>query len=199
MKNDRIGAIILAGGKSSRMKFPKPWLSYDDDKLFLEHIIDVYKRAGISNVVIVLNHSYCTGKWLKYFKLIENDAIVTQNPQPDLGRIHSIKLGIRSLKKPFAFIQNVDNPFVKTDVIEMLRNNANLHGTTIPTHLGKGGHPILINDSVQLEILKSPEKERNLRTIISKFPNQRIEVKDSALLKNINTPEEYKQVMNGLV
>ena len=59
---ERYGVVILAGGKSERMDFPKIYLDIKG-KTFLSKIAQEYSDAEIDNICLVINKDYCEGIW----------------------------------------------------------------------------------------------------------------------------------------
>ncbi len=47
--------IILAAGKSSRMGLPKLSLRYNENKIFIEHIVNKYEDFRCKEIIIVEN------------------------------------------------------------------------------------------------------------------------------------------------
>ena len=106
------GVLILAGGKSERMIFPKPYLLFEGET-FLKKIVEEYHNAGIKSICVIINEEFCKGKFEKFIDEVESKTIIIKNPNPELGRFHSLKLGLANiLNLDFCFIQNIDNPFV---------------------------------------------------------------------------------------
>jgi CTP:molybdopterin cytidylyltransferase MocA len=91
--SSKTGVLILAGGKSERMIFPKAYLLFNG-KTFLKKIIEEYYEAGIKNIYVVLNDDFCNGEWEKYIDEVKSIVTIIKNPNPELGRFHSLKLGI---------------------------------------------------------------------------------------------------------
>ena len=54
-------AIILAGGKSTRMGFPKPWLKHNDNSSFVEKLVNTYSDWGCNRIVVVINDKLLSG------------------------------------------------------------------------------------------------------------------------------------------
>lgn len=190
------GVLILAGGKSERMNYPKAFL-FVEGKTFLKKIVDEYYDAGVKNICVVLNSDYCIGEWGKYIEQVKSKATIINNPDAYLGRFHSLKLGIKKmLNSDFCFIQNIDNPLVSKDVLVSLKETSNADGYSSPKFLGRNGHPILISKKIIHHLDKLPDGDSNLRTILSEFPKQEVEVKSGAILLNINTVDDYKSIQN---
>lgn len=183
--------LILAGGKSERMHFPKPYLSFKG-KTFLKTIVDEYYEAGIKNICLVINKDFYTEKWFKYLEDVKSRITLIENQYPEAGRFYSIKLGIKHLlNSDYCFIQNIDNPFITKKTIEDLLNNKNPNGYTSPNYLGKNGHPVLISKKIIEHINKIHDENHKLSDILSRFPQQTID-SDNDVLLNINTPEEFE-------
>src|ERR1035437_4365859 len=112
-----IGIIILCGGESSRMNSPKAFLEIDGITL-LERITNIYCSAKFLNPVIILNHRFFANPWLDTINKLSIKSVVLKNQFPDLGRSHSIRLGLYLMKdKSFCFIQNIDNPDIGTELL----------------------------------------------------------------------------------
>lgn len=197
---DSIAVIVLAGGNSSRMNFPKPWLIFEDNTTFLETIINRYKCFGFKKMVISLNKAFFLTNYSAKIELLGLNAEVIQNNYPEKGRLYSLFIALKELKEvDFAFIHNVDNPFVDVEVINTLYKERNSVGSTIPTYNQKAGHPIIIGRVVMNEIIKNYEKYEVLKEVINQFDKKYVEVNSSNILININTPQDYNKVMNELV
>lgn len=187
------GVLIIAGGKSERMNFPKAYLLCNG-KTFLKKIVDEYFDAGVKNICVVLNSDFCIGKWGKYVDQIKSKATIIKNPDAGLGRFHSLKLGIKKMmNQQFCFIQNIDNPFVSKDVIVSLVGSSNSDGYSSPKFQGRNGHPVLISKKIIHYLNELTEEDLNLRDILSGFPRSEAPVNNDAIFININTMEEYKK------
>lgn len=193
MQDHNYSAIILAGGHSSRMGYPKPWLKKENGNTFLAEIVTVFKRFGIKDVIVVLNEKFTSHDWEKELTEIEKDATVIKNSNPEKGRLYSLKLGLENVKSDCFFIHNVDNPFVKSEVLEQLADNLVANGITIPSYQDKGGHPVIINNEVKNEIINNYKNHKTLKNVFAHFPKKHIEVNSNSILKNINTPQELEE------
>lgn len=187
------GAIILAGGKSERMNFPKPYLRIDG-KTFLNKIAEVYYNAGITDICLVINEEFCGVKWESDFEAIKPFVKIIEKTDSKFGRFHSIKLGVKKfLNKDFVFIQNADNPFIDKEIIEKLKNNRFSLGYTQPFHKGQKGHPVLISKKVSQKIDSILDDDYNLRTVLEEFPKTDVAMVDKGILANLNTREDYEK------
>lgn len=190
-------ALILAGGHSSRMNAPKPWLEFKPGKSFLEQIIDLYIECGINNLVVVLNNKFAVAPWTQFLDTLKDRANIILNNQVDLGRMHSISLGLEKIDMAdFIFIHNVDNPFVEANQIISLMENNNLKGYTKPTFKGKGGHPVLISNHLGRFIQNEGSKYHTLKEILTQFPARKVEFNNPNILMNLNTDSDYKKAIS---
>lgn len=190
--NDQLdrNVIILAGGKSSRMNFPKAWLPYTEEQSILEHIIDKYHTIGCKQIIVVLNDVFING-FDNYIKKIQSKATIVKNTQPEKGRIHSLQLGIEAMQRSgLTFIHNVDNPDVNQSTLDSLLK-ADPLGYARPVFSTSGGHPILVTNGV-LENIVLSEEDVILRDLLTEHSREDVKVDDPSVLLNINTPDDYR-------
>ncbi|KAA3652953.1 MAG: hypothetical protein DWP98_00590 [Bacteroidetes bacterium] len=183
-------ALILAGGHSSRMAFPKTWKKTSEGITFLNNIVRLYKNAGVLNVVVVLNEKFTREQWENELLEIKSSAILVKNSYPTKGRLYSLQLGLRFCPSKFVFIHNVDSPFTPSVVIDKILNQVEENGVTIPSFKGKGGHPVLISNAVKNEIINRYESYETLRDVFACFPKKYVAVENASVLQNINTPQD---------
>src|ERR1017187_1776004 len=103
-----IGVLILAGGHSSRMEYPKAFLK-NGESFQLENIIDEY-RFITDEIYVTINHEFSSNEWKPYLDKITKKAHIIINHSPEKGRFFSIRLGMLNLPdKRYYFVHNVDN------------------------------------------------------------------------------------------
>lgn len=191
--NSNKGVLILAGGKSERMNFPKAYLLFNGIT-FLKKIVKEYYNAGIRNIFVVLNKDLCDEKWLRYIDEVRSLVTLIENPDPDRGRFYSLKLGIKKmLHLEFCFIQNIDNPFVNASIIKSMLKSGNAMGYTSSSFNQVNGHPVLISDKIMHRINQVSGRNNNLRSVLAEFSRRQVEVKCNDILININTVEDYEK------
>lgn len=194
-----ISAVILAGGRSSRMGYPKPWIRVGDNPTFLASIVNTFKESGVEDVVVVLNENFVSKKWKIYLDEIEKNAAIILNDNPERGRLYSLQLGLKAIKSNSLFIHNVDSPFVDKEVIKKLSAYIEKKDVVIPVFEGKGGHPVLVNNVVKKEIINKYNKYITLKDVFLNFSKKYIEVDNNSILKNINTPQELEVLCHEFV
>lgn len=108
--NKEITAIILAGGKSTRMGSDKSLLRLGD-KTLIEHVVDAI-RPYVSSVLIVTNNK-------EKYSFLNNVFFVPdikENQGPFIGLIS----GIKSIDTKWSFVTSCDMPLIDGKVIDYL-------------------------------------------------------------------------------
>ena len=186
--------IILAAGKSERLGFPKLSLKYDDNNIFLQHIVSEYEKFGCIEIVVVINeigNKYLNDNDIRFNRNIK----IVINEHPDWHRFYSLKIGAKSFPEVRrAFIHNVDNPFVNHRVLDELLNKSEKADYISPEHKGKGGHPILLSRRIVRDVMKSQEDQLHFKEFLNQYPRFKVTVDDKKILININTYIDYKNI-----
>ncbi|MGI5921249.1 MAG: DVU_1551 family NTP transferase [Syntrophomonadaceae bacterium] len=195
MKNTNIAAIILSGGYSSRMGSFKPFLKFGE-KSAIELIVDTYKSAGISNIIVVAGYK---GSEVAE-KLRNSGTTCIQNENYAQGMFTSVKKGVKTLDTSIAafFIQPVDIPLVKKYTIEVLKNNylQSDKGIIYPEFCGRRGHPPLIGCKYKKAILSS-NGEGGLKRILNEYSSDSVTVAgfDKAILMDMDTKADFEKLL----
>ena len=79
------------------------------------------------------------------------------------------------------------------------RHQASSFRITIPTHGGKGGHPIFIAAELLPELADIDEETQGLKAVVRRHADatERFEVDDATVLWDLNTPEQYQQAVDS--
>jgi molybdenum cofactor cytidylyltransferase len=116
----KIGAVILAAGESSRFGRPKQLVQFRGKSL-VRRVVDAAKDANCSAIVVVLG----SRREQIERELKETAAIVAENEDWRRGIGSSIRVGVESAVNQAPDIEAIvlltcDQPFMKTDTIERL-------------------------------------------------------------------------------
>ena len=190
-----MNAVILVGGKSSRMGTNKAFLELRG-KTFIELQIELL-REMFDEIFISAN----TSSEYEYLNLpIFKDVYPGKGP---LGGIYTSLINSSSLH---TFMLACDMPFVEPELIKHLKDLTKEYDVVIPKS-EKGLEPLHAFYSKKcIDQIKKSLDENNLR-IISFFPHVNVKVvelgslassarfKDS--IKNLNTMDDYKDVTNN--
>ncbi len=185
--------LILAAGYSSRIRKHKFALKFNEKSTFVERLVSQYKSLGCKKIIVVLN-----AEGVKFFQKnlphLSNEVMVITNMFPERGRSYSISLGLKHIPgNEKVFIQNVDNPFITTDILKLMLENLKDYDCVSPQYQGEGGHPVLISHNVIKEILVREEKDFVLRDLLKNFKKRTLPVNNQKILANINTMEDYNK------
>lgn len=102
-------AVILAGGKSSRMGFDKQQLSIDNNWL-MNHII--LKLSGKFDEIIVVTNTP------SYY--VDLPCITVEDEIPNRGPLSGIHVGLKNSSSQFAYIVACDMPNINFDYIRYM-------------------------------------------------------------------------------
>ncbi len=185
--------VILAAGLSSRMLKPKYSLKYSENQSFLEHIIEVYIESGFTRIIVVLNQEDAANVFqddrLTAYKMVQ----VCVNEHIALGRFYSVCLGLNQVKSDFCFIQNIDNPFITAEIIDILKQNTENDHVIIPVFQGRRGHPVVVSAGTVSAMLQKQPVDSSLKQVLAEFQHKEVSVSDPGILININTPTDYSK------
>jgi molybdenum cofactor cytidylyltransferase len=189
--------LILSGGLSKRMAMPKAWLPFNAEQTFLEKIISEYSAFGCKHITVVINSGHGTAEWTGHLRKLSSKVHVVMNEFPEKGRSYSIQLGMARLAKDdFLFIQNIDNPFVDTELLQAMHAERKKALSVVPAFKEKRGHPVLISPGLVEVLRKMKASKLNLREVINDNPCREIAWNDEKILANINTEEDYEKYFN---
>ncbi len=193
----KVGAIILAAGFSSRMKNEKSHLLYANGTSFAKHLIQEYQKSKIQQINVI---------WRKHeigeplISIQEKDPFLSfiYNSSPEKGRNYSIQLGLQSLKHfDYIFIQNIDNPFTTTELINKMLEYAKEDAAVIPNYKNSNGHPVLLPKKQFQKIISTELAQIDFKQIIWKKDPILFPWNNKNILANINTKDDYKKWFNN--
>ena len=194
MPRRNIVALILAGGRSSRMGALKPLLPVNG-KPAIQWAVETFKEAGISDVRVVVG--FRSEQLIQVLETLGVKIIV--NPDPERGMFSSIQEGLRSFSDTADafFLMPADMPMLRSQTIEKLLKvyDQSLYSVIYPTYLGERGHPPLITRRCFSEIL-TEKPDQNLRNILEAFESDSHEVRcpDSGIRMDMDTPADYQDI-----
>jgi molybdenum cofactor cytidylyltransferase len=151
-RHSRIGAVILAAGKSTRMGEPKQLLKLGGKSL-LEHTLSSVRAARISDVILVLGFAAQTISHqvtAEGIKVIVNDAYRQ-------GMGSSLRVGLSALDPLMdaALMVLADQPFVRPETLDQIIDQYQQCSAqiVIPMYRGFRGNPVLLDRSVFPEVM----------------------------------------------
>lgn len=189
-----VSVVILAAGNSSRMNSPKPFLPFNEERNFIEKIVDTYLEAGIGEIILVINADM--ERRLRLILAMNYPSCnieLVVNRFPEKGRFYSIQKGLMKVSNSFCFIQNIDNPFITGELLQALVKGLTTTNYVVPACRNKDGHPVLIGREVREHILLVKGADNNFRNELKHFTKNQIEWPFDDILANINTREDYRK------
>ena len=189
MKTD-IPGIILAGGKSSRMGFPKAFLSVNGRRI-IDIILEVFHRLFEEILIVTDNKDYFVE-----FK----DVNVIQDLVNGFGPLGGIYTGLKAISTEKAFFIACDMPLLSSDLIERLLSASSSDYDCIVPYSQKGEEPLFAVYSIKVlpiieDLLKKEDLSLNQLLKRSKCRFIKLEDKDLSSLFNVNTPEEFIKLL----
>ena len=193
-KRNKIAALILAAGYSSRMVDFKTLLTLGGVKV-IERVIHTFREAGIVDIVVVVG--YRADELIPILDDLKVRYVFNENY--DAGMFSSIIRGVQSLPPETQgfFLLPGDMPLVKSHTIRLLSRAFRKFQANViyPVFQNRRGHPPLIGALCFPEIL-SANQTGGLRPILGKYENTAydLEVLDEGVLLDLDTREEYQKM-----
>jgi molybdenum cofactor cytidylyltransferase len=188
----RIGAIVLAGGLSSRMGQPKVLMNWDNRPI-INAICDKLRRARVEETIVVTGHRSSEVR----AAVAKEGVMVTHNPQYARGdMLSSLQAGLRAMPPDAAaaLVCLGDQPQLDVRLIyDVITNYCEGRGLIVaPSYQMRRGHPILIDRSLWPELLDLPIGAAP-RDVINTHAAETAYVayKDDSILRDIDTPDDY--------
>jgi len=177
-------AVVIAGGKSSRMQKDKALLPFGKYNTLSE-----YQFVRLSKI---FENVYLSSKVNKFnFKvdLIEDNYLVSS----PLVALISI---FENLEVEEAFVLSVDAPFVSESVIIQLYNEAKEGVDVIVAESRQGLEPLcaIYRKSFLKEAYVALDENRHrLQGLFYNLNVQKVKINDKEVFTNLNYPEEYQE------
>ncbi|MEK6565041.1 MAG: molybdenum cofactor guanylyltransferase [Candidatus Omnitrophota bacterium] len=187
-----INAIILAGGKNSRMEGRDKAFLEIEGKPIVEHLINKFK-ALVNEIIVVTNNPE---KYSAYPVKLASDE------KPGLGPLMGIYCGLKASSAGYNFVAACDMPFLDTGLIKYMIDSPRAYDALIP-EIDNQLHPLCGLYSRNCLAVIEEMLRQDRRDVRSIFPKLKVRylakeelVKfDKGLFSfvNINTEDEYKK------
>ena len=192
---NKLSAIILAAGSSSRMGEPKALLKIGKET-FIERIYKTLLLNSFLEIIIVLGKDYdkiinFLGKKLK--------VKYVRNIEYQKGQLSSVHVGIRNISESSEgiLISLVDMPLIQKETVRKLIETwrTNRDKIIIPEFEGRGGHPVIFPKKFFNELLSAPMEE-GARFVVYNNSSEviRVPVHDYGVRKDFDYPEELSEL-----
>jgi molybdenum cofactor cytidylyltransferase len=200
-----ISAIILAAGQSRRMGQPKMLLPWGNVSI-LEHVISVFARAGIEDILVVTGavREQIEEAVVKFGKEYPVRAIHNKNYSRG-EMLSSLQCGLRALASPArseargvttaALVGLGDQPQVQESSVRLICKAFKETASTIvvPSFRMRRGHPWLVAQALWTELLEA-QPPQSPRDFLNAHTNDiyYVNMDTSSILTDLDTPEDYR-------
>ena len=194
-----VSAVILAGGKNSRMLGEEKAFLEIEGRPIIARIIEKLKTYA-REVILVTNSSFD-----KYSKFVAADNVkLVKDKIPNKGPLMGIYSGLKASAFHYSFIVACDMPFINEALIRHMIVSIDNYDVIIPK-IDEKFHPLFgIYSKNCIPVIEELLKQDSLR-VLNLFPHvkcrfllrQEIETFDEGLLSlvNINTREDYNKYL----
>jgi molybdenum cofactor cytidylyltransferase len=198
-----LSAIILAAGDSTRMGRPKALLPDPDGRPFAARLVRTFAAAGIEDVIIVTGSLHAQIADALAADAPPVTATLVNNPQPALGQVSSLWIGLDAVSRPGvdgALVTLVDIPLVRTSTVQQVIDGWSRSRAPIvrPAVGDRHGHPVLFDRSV-FDALRHAPLTEGARAVVHANADRivNIEVDDQGCLLDVDTPADYEDLLRN--
>ena len=186
--NKKIDCIIPAAGESSRMGRWKPMLPFRNTTI-VDHCV---RNALRANCRVILVTGFRGEELHETFQNRSHIRLVT-NKSYWRGMVSSIFEGIQQVESNRFFVVHADMPLIPPSVYTTLAKERSRY-SIFPCFQGRPGHPVLVSSHLIPEILKHG-KAPNIKSVLRQFPCKTIPVQSDGICIDIDTMEQYRQLL----
>jgi molybdopterin-guanine dinucleotide biosynthesis protein A len=188
----RLGAIVLAGGRSSRMGAPKALLEWHGGTL-VRRVTGILQRLADPVVVV-----HADGQELPPLPGVERVV----DRAPDRGPLEGIAAGLRAVASrcPAVFVSATDLPFLHPDLVLALATGRGENDVAVPVADGHVHHLCAVYGSDLLPAVEQQLAGDRLRVGLLLEAIDVLRLDATALphpesLRNLNTGDSYRRAL----
>jgi molybdenum cofactor guanylyltransferase len=186
-------AVVLAGGKSSRMGRPKSLLLFDGEPLIL-HIARALKRMFAETVIVAAPEQ----------ELPDLPATLVRDDVAYQGPVGGIYYGLKAASGNFCFVTSCDVPFLNAALISHLASQMSNHDVVVP-HWENRFQPLhAVYRTSVLPLLKEQLDRGELRPVYLFDKVRTCQIGEDEIRRfdpeglsffNMNTPDDYERAL----
>lgn len=181
-----VGAIILAGGKSSRMGSDKGLLLLEKKPL-VAHVIETLRKLT-PDIILVSNQEEYKDFGIPVYEDLIKDA----------GPLAGIYTGLTYAKNHKNIVLSCDVPLVSVELLSFLIENSINYDVTIPFNNNKTHQIIGVYDKSCVKVFKQEldNNQRKMKVALEKVKLNVVDANqfDAKEFTNVNTPAELKEI-----
>lgn len=189
-----LASVILSGGSSSRMGYPKALLPYHG-RPFLEHLLTISKHPKVGERRVVLGaHAELIVKTIDL-----NPSEIVINNEWEKGQLSSIQAAIRDLPPGTdgVLLFLIDHPLITQTLVNGLIQHFYETGAlaVVPVFEGKRGHPVIFS-SVLYPELETARLDLGARSVVWAHNNEVAEYRtvEEGCVLNLNDPKAFERI-----
>ena len=209
-KDAKIGAVLLAAGRSRRFGTDKRRHVLPDGRSMLATTIDRYQQVFPTLRIVVSPRDIAQGPDQDRVAapgLLESLGIVLRDTDTcivatdaDLGMGHSLAAGCAGINWTFTFVGLADMPFVRVETLTTLVNRARAlaeDNILVPTFEGRRGHPVGFGQA-HLPALCRLTGDQGARALFGTPRDVLLEVDDAGVLQDLDQPPPSRVAQSSL-
>lgn len=194
--SNRIAAIVLAAGRSTRMGPDNKLLLTFNDKTMVNYVVEQLLESAVCGIYVVTgNEAEAVKKSIKgQVNYVHNDEFVE-------GLSTSVKTGITALPDDVdgVMICLGDMPYITAKNYNDLIAAFEKGKIIAPTNGSKVGNPLIFSRDLFSDF-EGIEGDKGARKLLKDHPEKIIEIDlgTDAIFQDIDTPEEYDDTLDEL-
>jgi molybdopterin-guanine dinucleotide biosynthesis protein A len=197
---ERVGGIVLCGGRSQRMRRPKAWLPFAAE-IMLPRVVRLLGEA-VQPIVVVAAPE-------QELPFLPPDVVVVRDEESGRGPLAGMAAGLAALagKADAAYLSGCDVPFLKPAFARRLVELLGRHVICVP-RIGDYYHPLAAVYRLELTgAVKELLAAGRLRPtfLLEMAPTRIVEAAELAdvdptfqSLRNLNTPEDCEEALRDV-
>ena len=191
-----LSLIVLAAGKSTRMRGRNKLLMKVEGKPIIRRVVEAALKSKVDEVIVVLGWEA-----VKIQDTLDDlPCRLVVNKDYDKGQSGSVKAGLKEVGEATQAIlvlpgdvAMIDPRSINRVIDEYARRK---HPIIVAAHKGRVGHPILLDRRLFSEIEKLDEQTFGLKAVVKKHEvaMRLVETGSTNVLRDVDTPEDLKEL-----
>lgn len=180
-------AVILSGGKNSRMGYKTKAFLTLNDKKFIDIIIEALK--DYDDIIVSCNN-------LEDYNYLEPKVTLVTDEVKDIGPMGGIYSCLKKCKYNKCLFIASDMPFINKNLIDTLTNEDFKEGALVPIVNGKIEPLVAVYDKKIVHIIEEliNNDDFKIRNLLKLINVKYIEINDGRAFTNVNTKQEYETI-----
>lgn len=183
-----VTAIVMAGGKSSRMGTDKSQLPIGELPL-IEYVLTQLRK--IFRTIIISSNNKLLAKQI-------SEQIVPDE-KPGMGPVMGLISTMKKSPTDICFVQACDIPETNIDLLRKLLNKSDGFDAVVPRDSEGRVEPLFAvykKSAVKAMHHVLEHEEARANRIVAHCKTNFLELTDSTILRNINTPQDYRSFID---